>query len=135
MSMLNPTKTCVFSEVKARLTLDGAPLKNVKVIRRWEWHKPKHDEATTDANGYVTFPSIYESSITRLLPAEIVIGQQLSVELAGEDRVFWTSAKREAQKNSEYGGADFNVSCELNNEEVLIEDYRSMIVTMCKLEK
>src|SRR5690606_21292952 len=134
MSIFNPTKTCVFSEVKARLTLSGEPLKGVKVTRQWEWHKRQSDEAITDAEGYVTFPVVYESSVTRLLPAEIVIGQQLSVILNGEEKIFWSNAKREPEQNSEYGGSSFNVMCELTEEEVVIRDFGSLMLTMCKLE-
>ena len=36
MAFLSISKTCVFSEVKAVLTRDGEPLKNVEVIRKWE---------------------------------------------------------------------------------------------------
>lgn len=135
MSFFNPGKTCVFSEVKARLMLDGKPVANAKVTRQWDWNKRKSDEATTDENGYVSFPAVYESSSVRLLPAELVISQQLSVEVAGEEKVFWTNGKREPEENAEYGGAPFSVVCELNDEEVLIEEYGSLMVTMCKLEK
>lgn len=135
MSIFNPTKTCVFSEVKARLVLNGEPLKNAKVTRQWEWHKRRSDEAVTDAEGHVTFPAVYESSVTRLLPAEIVIGQRLSVELNDEVIIFWQNSKREAVENSEYGGSSFDVVCELSEEKVLIESYGSLMATMCKLEK
>lgn len=135
MSIFNPTKTCVFSEVKARLTLNGEPLKGIKVTRQWEWHKRQSDEAITDAEGYVTFPVVYESSVTRLLPAEIVIGQQLSVILNGEEKIFWSNAKREPKPNSEYGGSSFNVMCELTAEEVVIRDFGSLMLTMCRLER
>jgi|SRR5690554_630401 hypothetical protein len=135
MSIFNPTKTCVFSEVKARLALNGEPLSNVRVTRQWEWHKRRSDEAITDAEGYVTFPPVYESSVTRLLPAEIVIGQRLSVELKDEVVIFWQNSKREAIENSEYGGSSFDVICELSDEKVLIEEYGSLMATMCKLEK
>lgn len=134
MSRFNPTKTCVFSEVRARLTLNGEPIRNTEVTRQWEWHKRKSDSAFTDDDGYVYFPAVFESSITRLLPAEIVIGQRLSIEVDGEEFKFWQNSKREPQENSEYGGKSFNVSCEITEDKVLIEDYGSMMATMCKLE-
>lgn len=133
MPIINPLRTCVFSEVAAQLVLNGEPLKNTKVTRQWEWHKRRSDEAVTDAEGYVTFPAVYESSITRLLPAEIVIGQRLSVEVNNEVITFWQSSKRKAVENSEYGGLPFNMICELSDEKILIEDYGSLIATMCKL--
>lgn len=135
MSFFNPTKTCVFSEVKARLVLDGKPVVGAKVTRQWNWNKKKTDESVTDENGYVHFPAVYESSVARLLPAELVVGQQLSIEINGMQKVFWTNGKREPEENAEYGGNPFSVVCNLNEEDVLIEDYGSLMVTMCKLEK
>lgn len=135
MSFFNPTKTCVFSEVKARLVLDGKPVANAKVIRQWEWNKRKSDEAMTDASGYVSFPAVYESSAARLLPTELVVGQQLSVLIAGEEKIFWSNSKRKPEENSEYGGNQFRISCELSEEEVVIKDYGSLMLTMCKLEE
>lgn len=134
MSFFNPTRTCVFSEVKARLVLDGKPIVGAKVIRKWNWHKEKSDESITDVQGYVSFPAIYESSVSRLLPAELVVGQQLSVVLGLEEKIFWSNAKRRPEENSEYGGSKFHVACELTEEEVVIKDYGSLMLTMCKLE-
>lgn len=135
MAFFNPGKTCVFSEVKARLMLEGKPVANAKVVRQWEWHKRQTDEAVTDENGYVYFPAVYESSVTRFLPAELVVGQQLSVLIDGQENIFWSNAKRKPEENSEYGGNNFNVTCELTDEEVVIKEYGALMLTMCKLEK
>jgi len=134
MGIFDAGKTCVFSEVKARVTMNGEPVKNTKVIRRWEWNESHEDSASTDENGYVEFPAVYESSVSRLLPIELVIGQQLSTEINGEEISFWSNSKREPEENTEYGGAKFNIVCELSDEEILIEDYGSLMVTMCKKE-
>ena len=64
---------------------------------------------------------------------ELVIGQQLSTEIEGEEKVFWTNGKREPEENAEYGGAKFDAICELSDEEKLIENYGSLMVTTCKL--
>jgi hypothetical protein len=133
--ILDIGKTCVFSEVKIHLLLDGKPVINKKVVRQWDWNKRGSDERTTDENGYVFFPAIYESSVSRLLPTELVIGQQLSVKLNGEEKVFWTNSKREPEQNAEYGGREFQITCELKNKEVLIEEYGSLMVTLCTLDK
>lgn len=135
MGLFDAGKTCVFSAVKARLTMNGEPVKNTKVTRQWDWNKLNYDEAVTDENGYVTFPARFETSLSRLLPTELVVGQQLSIDYNGEETVFWTNSKREPEENAEYGGARFDLSCELSDEEVLIEDYGSLMVTMCKMEQ
>jgi hypothetical protein len=82
----------------------------------------------------VSFPAVYESSAARLLPTELVVGQQLSVLIAGEEKIFWSNSKRKPEENSEYGGNQFRISCELLEEEVVIKDYGSLMLTMCKLE-
>lgn len=135
MSIFGVGKTCVFSSVKVRLLDNGKPVSNAKVVRQWSWNELKTDEGVTDNDGYVAFPAVFESSLSRLLPIEIVIGQQLSVSINGEEKVFWTNGKRKADENSEYGGTEFIAVCEINDEEKLIEDYGSLMVTMCKLKK
>lgn len=135
MSIFDIGKTCVFSEVKVRLLLDGKPVAKAKVTRKWDWNKQNSDHNVTDEQGRVSFPAVFESSVSRLLPMELVIGQQLSVQINGEEKVFWTNSKREPEVNAEYGGAAFVAECELRNDEVLIENYGSLMVTMCKLIK
>ena len=135
MSIFGVGKTCVFSSVKVQLLNNGKPVTNAKVIRQWNWNELKTDESVTDSDGYVTFPAVFESSISRLLPIEIVIGQQLSVFINDEEKVFWTNGKRKADENSEYGGVEFVAVCEINGEEKLIENYGSLMVTMCELKK
>lgn len=134
--MLGIGKTCVFSAVKARLLLNGKPVANTKVRREWNWNKPRSDESMTDEQGYVTFPAVFESSVSRLLPIEIVISQLLSVEINGKKHDFWISSKRNPEENSEYGGNKIDLTCELTDEEKLIEDYGiSKILTVCKHNK
>lgn len=134
MGFLDAGKTCVFSQVEARVTKNGVPVKGAKVIRRWEWNSPKQDETTTDENGYFQFPAVFEKSVSRLLPVELVIGQGLAIIVDGEEVGFWSNGKREHQENSEYGGKPMVLVCELSDEEELIEDYGSLMVTQCKLE-
>ncbi len=134
MSILGIGKTCVFSAVKVHLLHNGEPVSNTKVQRRWDWNTPSSDESVTDDDGYVLFPAVFESSVSRLLPIELVITQRLSVKIDGEEKILWTNAKREPKENVEYAGAKFDVVCELNNEEILIEDYGSLMLTICKLK-
>ena len=135
MSIFGVGKTCVFSEVKLRLQLHGKPVSKAKVTRKWDWNAQHSDEGVTDQQGMVSFPAVFESSVSRLLPMELEIGQQLSVEIDGEEKIFWTNSKREPEENAEYGGLPFVAECELSQDEELIEDYGSLMVTMCKLIK
>ncbi|TVZ41654.1 hypothetical protein P886_1002 [Alteromonadaceae bacterium 2753L.S.0a.02] len=135
MSIFSGTKSCVFSGVKAQLFYNGKPVANAKVIRQWEWHKENSDETITDENGYFMLPEVYESSASRLFPSEFVVGQQLSVSVNDEEIIFWSNSKRDPDVNAEFGGAAFTVKCELTEEERLVEDYGSLMVTKCHLEK
>jgi|GEM_PF-900382 len=135
MSIFSGTKSCVFSSVQVQLLMNGQPVKHAKVLRKWNWNKNRADETLTDKNGIAKFPAIYESSASRLFPAEFVVGQGLSVIIDGDEKEFYTNGKRKTDENSEWGGADFVAICELSDEEVLIEDYGSLMVTTCKLEK
>ena len=134
MGFLDAGKTCVFSQVEAKVTKNGEPVKGAKVIRRWEWNKPNQDETTTDENGRFQLPAVFEKSVSRLLPVELVIGQGMAIVVDGEEVGFWSNGKREPEENSEYGGEPMVLVCELTDEEELIEDYGSLMVTQCKLE-
>lgn len=129
----NPLRTCVFSPVKAQLLLDGEPVKGATVIRRWDWQTLREERTVTDDNGYFHFPVIYEYSILRLLPAEIVIGQGLYTVVDGEEVSFWTNARRNPEENAEYQGRAIDIICDLKDEEILIKEFGARMVTLCKL--
>ena len=134
MSFLSVGKTCVFSEVKAVLTRDGKPLKNVEVIRKWEWKELKEEKTHTDENGVFTFPAIYESSATRLLPIELVIAQGLYVNENGTEIQFWTHSKRKPEENTEFNGNPIDLTCELNNEQKIHKHSGALMRTLCSWE-
>lgn len=135
MSFLNPTKTCVFSAVKARLTKNGEPLKGVTVVRRWRWHEPHEDSAKTDAKGEFTFPAVFELSVARLLPIEVVIAQSLRVNVNGEEEVFWVNSKRDPKENGEYNGRPMSLVCEMTHEMKIYNDSGVMMSTLCSLDQ
>ena len=131
--MLGIGKTCVFSAVKARITKNGKPLKNIPVLRRWEWNKKREDKTLTDKDGIFTFPAVFEHSVSRLLPIELVVSQGIYAVIDNKEVRLWTNSKRNPEENSEYGGKKIDLSCEITEEAKLIEDYGSLMVTMCKL--
>lgn len=134
MAFFDIGKVCVFSEVHLYIAQDGVPLRNTKVTRRWHWSDYHSDEATTDDSGYVEFPAKFERSASRLLPIELVIGQQIEVEIDNETQIIWGNSKREPEENSELDGLPLNLTCDLTHDEILIEDFSSPILTKCKLE-
>lgn len=135
MGIFDAGKTCVFSEVKARLTLNGEPISNVKVIRRWEWNKLQEETTTTDESGYFELPPVFESSMSRMLPIELVIAQGLYVVIDGEEKKFWSNSKREPEENAEFQGSPINLSCELSSEMKIYRDFGSRMRTLCTWEE
>jgi hypothetical protein len=134
MSLFNPTKTCVFSAVKARLTKNGEPLRNVTVIRRWEWKAAHEDSATTDTNGNLKFPAVYESSLTRLTPMELVIAQSLHAKVDGEEFMFWVNTKFDPKENAEFKGRPTVLTCDLSKEMKTTREFGSIMYTLCTWE-
>lgn len=132
MSFLNPTKTCVFSAVKARLTMNGEPLKGVTVVRRWEWQKLHEESTKTNEQGEFVFPAAFESSVSRLLPVELVIAQGLYVKVDGEERKFWSNSKREPKENAEYNGRPISLVCELTHDMKSTRENGAIMSTLCK---
>lgn len=135
MSFFNPTKTCVFSEVKAQLAMNGEPLKGATVIRRWEWQELKEERTVTDENGFFQLPAVFESSITRMLPIELVIAQGLYVIVEGEEKKFWSNSKRKPEENVEFNGRPISLFCELTNEMRITREFGSRMNTLCTWEK
>lgn len=135
MSFFDVGKTCVFSAVKVRLTKNGEPLKNTKVVRKWEWNELKEDSATTDENGFFEFPAVFESSISRLLPVELVIAQGLYVVEDGEEVKIWSNSKREPEENAEFDGRPIDMTCEITNELEIHREFGSRMRTLCTWEK
>ena len=134
MSIFNAGKTCVFSEVKAQLTLNGETLSGTKVIRRWEWNELKEESTVTDENGNFEFPSVFERSLSRMLPVELVIAQGLYVVIDGEEKKIWSNSKREPEENAEFGGKPIALMCELTNELEIYRDFGSRMRTLCTWE-
>lgn len=134
MSPFNPLKTCVFSSVKARLTMNGEPLKGATVIRRWEWQGMGEDRATTDTDGWFSFPAAYESSVTRLMPMELVIGQSLEVLVDGKPQSIWSFAKRKPEENAELKGRPIVMRCELTDSSKARRESGAILSTLCILE-
>lgn len=130
----NPMKTCVFSAVQARLTRNGEPLKGVKVIRRWKWHTLREESTQTDAQGRFAFAAVFESSVTRLLPMELVVAQGMFVVIDGAERQFWANAKREPEENAELGGRPLVLACEMTKEMKLTESFGTLLSTVCTWE-
>lgn len=135
MAFFNPGKTCVFSAVRAQLTMNGEPVKDATVIRRWEWQELREETTKTDENGVFELPAVFESSVTRMLPIELVIAQGLYVVIDGEEKKFWSNSKRKPEENAEFNGRPIALSCELTDEMKINRDFGSRMFTLCTWEE
>ena len=131
MSILNAGKAYFFSPVSGTLTKDEKPVSNAKIIRRWEHESLEQDETSTDENGNFFFPEVRRRTLVQLLPAEFVVAQQIAVVHEGEEIVIWSNSKRDSAKNSELGGRDLDLLCDLTNEESLYRDFGAALFTKC----
>jgi hypothetical protein len=127
-------KTCVFSAVKAQITINGEPVKQAMVIRKWEWNDLREETTQTDDGGYFQFPAVFESSVARFLPVELVIAQGLYVVIDGEEKKIWSNSKREPDENAEFNGKPISLICELTDEMKIYRDFGSRMNTLCRWE-
>lgn len=132
MSFFNTGNAYVFSPVKIRITLNKEPLKEAKVIRRWEWNGNKgEDYAFTDSDGIVEFSEVRQRAITQFFPAEFLAAQQIVLVVEGKEDRIWSFSKRRPDKNSELEGTPLNLYCELSSEEKMYRDFGPALFTKC----
>ncbi len=131
MSILDKGKACTFSKVTAVITLKGQPVENAKVIRLTNHNKKTNEEAYTDENGYVEFPSRFERSVLNILPREFAAGQAIDVYVDGKEYTIWSGIKRNTGENAEGNGAPIDLRCELTKKREFITVNRQTFYTQC----
>lgn len=133
MSIVSVGKSCVFSAVEIVLTKGGEPVVDAPVSRVSEWQKEETETTVTDENGRFSFPVLYHASASKFVPfSEFVASQSIVVTVEGEEYEIWANAKRDAKENSELGGKPLKLTCELNEEARLVEDFETLLVTNCR---
>ena len=131
MSFFDIGKACVFSQVKGRVTYEGKPAAGAKIVRKAKWQKPASDEAVADAEGKFEFPAMYQRSAVKLIPAEFVVSQELTVIYNDKEYGIWHTTKREPEEDTELNGKPLNFQCELTDEPRFDHSYRASIKTIC----
>lgn len=132
MSLNDVGKVCLFSKMSGVIKLDGIPIANVKLVRTIDRNKPIIDETITDENGYFEFPAIFERTITKLLPQEFVVGQEIMAYYDNREYQIWSGVKRRSEENAESRGQPLIVECELNSERYYKKVNNSPIFGLCK---
>ena len=131
MAVSDLGKVCLFSGISGVITLNGKPVANAKLVRTADRDGVRTDETTTDEKGYFSMPPVFERTVTKYLPQEFVVSQQINVIFNGEKYELWSAVKRKPEENTEALGKRLVVECELNNEVNHIAVDRSVFFTLC----
>lgn len=131
MGLSDAGKVCLFSAMTGVIKLDGKPVSGARLVRTVKKEKKNADETITDNNGYFEFDAIFSRTITKYLPMEFVVNQQINVFYNDKEYEMWSGVKREPEENAESRGKPLVVECELNREVSLIEVNGSPIFSLC----
>jgi len=131
MALTDVGKVCLFSKMTGVIKLDGKPVANAKLIRSVNKSGKKVDETITNEKGEFEFPAIFERTITKFLPQEFVVKQEIFVQYNHKEYKIWAGVKRGPEENTEARGKDLVVDCELNSEKKFIEVDGSPIISLC----
>jgi 5-hydroxyisourate hydrolase-like protein (transthyretin family) len=111
-------KQCLFSEMTGVVSFEGKPAADVKLVRMVDLNKEVYDETITDQEGNFHFPAIYRSSIlSKVLPMEFVVLQEITAHFQGKEYEIWNSVKRSPAVNTESRGKALIVECNLSQAE------------------
>lgn len=131
MTLTDAGKVCLFSKISGVIKLDGKPVPNARLVRIANRSGEKTDEAVTDAHGFFEFPAVFERTITKFLPQEFVVKQEIFVHYNQKKYEIWAGVKRKPEENAESRGKALIVECELNSEKKFIQVNNSPIISLC----
>ena len=132
MGLSDAGKVCLFSGMSGVIKIDGKPVAGARLVRSVKKENKARDEVVTDDNGYFELKPIFERSLTKYLPMEFVVSQQIDVYYKGAKYEMWSGVKREPDENTESRGESLIVECELASEERLKIVNGSAIFSLCK---
>ena len=122
-NMFTKEDVVLFSKVQGRVVLNGIPVANAKVIRRYRYdtRQPIEDSCVTNSQGEFELPVVIKKNATVTPLVQFVVYQQLYVERDGQQQQIWSHGKMNTEENSEYDGAFKKIICELTAEPVSID--------------
>lgn len=132
MSIFDAGKVCTFSPISGVVLYEGKPVAGARIVRTTDYQKKSQDEAVTDGNGYFEMPGIYERHIVNFLPQEFVVGQLINVSFNDKEYKIWSGVKRKWEENAESRGKPLVVTCELTQEDEVINVDRQPFIAKCK---
>lgn len=121
------------SPIEGKILNNGTPVANARVIRKVRSNKHQDwvvEEFNTDENGFFSLPVREETYALGL--TQFVSATQVDIEINGELINFWYSNSLKGEIYAEFGGAELKeLSCELTNEEIIINGDFHNILTKC----
>lgn len=118
-------------EVKGAVTQNGEAVVGAKVKRTLIYNDKTYTATTvSQADGGFSFPAQDVSSVMKLLPAELVVTQKITINVDGKDYLAWETVKRD--DNDGLVSKLAQLKCELSDESQAYEDERSVIVGICR---
>lgn len=131
----NAGKDCLFSAISGTITLNGEPAAGAHVKRvagKAHVEGEFRDETFTDQKGYFSMPAIWERNLlSRVLPMQFAVPQEVKVEYLGVDYLIWVSVKMKREANSESQGKPLIVQCELTSKERNFDSGGTFFATRC----
>lgn len=133
MSLLFGEEVVLFSPMEGKITFEGKPASNAKIVVHvfWKDDVGEEEEYHADENGDFVIP--VKKRKVRIPPlSEFVVTQQIRVSFNGDEFVIWSKA---ALGTDEYGGLGGNINnlqCELTDKRVKQEDFDGLFSTSCK---
>lgn len=133
MSLLFGTEVVLFSPMEGKITFEGKPAANAKIVRTiiWKGDAGETDTFYTSEDGSFTLP--LKRTKVRIPPlAEFRIAQEIRVFYNEKEFPIWAKSKRDLGLYGEMGGKPLNFRCEITDELVLIEGFDDLFGTSCK---
>ena len=133
MSLLLGTEVVLFSPLEGKITYEGKPAANAKIVRlvRWKDDAGETDIFHTTENGEFNFP-IKKAKVRIPMLAEFVISQEVTVFYKGGEFDIWLKSTTDIDEYGGLGGQPKNLRCELTDEAEHQENFNGLFSTSCK---
>ncbi|WP_231758994.1 DUF6795 domain-containing protein [Microbulbifer elongatus] len=132
MSIFDAGKVCTFSPISGVILFEGKPAVGARVIRVTDYQSKNQDEVVTDNTGHFEMPGVYARHVVNFLPQEFVVGQLINVIYNDQEYKIWSGVKRKREENAESRGKPLVVTCELTQDDEVINVDRQPFITKCK---
>lgn len=133
MSLLFGTEVVLFPPMEGRMTYEGKPAKNAKIVVHVFWKDEIGEKEDFYANENGEFNIPIKKVKVRIPPlSEFVVTQQISVFFQEEEFVVWSKATLGTDEYGGLGGNPVNVRCELTEKREKQEDFDGLFSTSCR---